>query len=214
MATDYKKINEKSRVNLRSIRDQRGDKTHFVYELVQNADDSKSKQFELRLCEDELLVWNDGCKFLEEDVLRISSIGFSDKDLTQIGNFGTGFKAVYNYTDRPEVYSGDERFCLPDPTSISKTLEDLASSSLVEGIDKVPPKIAELVEEGKTVFRLPFKENLREEDLRLLKDQLRELLKKRPLLFLPHLETIQWHDICSGQAGTLLPISAWKDTEC
>ena len=202
MATDYKKINEKSRVNLRSIRDQRGDKTHFVYELVQNADDSKSKQFELRLCEDELLVWNDGCKFLEEDVLRISSIGFSDKDLTQIGNFGTGFKAVYNYTDRPEVYSGDERFCLPDPTSISKTLEDLASSSLVEGIDKVPPKIAELVEEGKTVFRLPFKENPREEDLRLLKDQLRELLKKRPLLFLPHLETIQWHDICSGQAGT------------
>ena len=202
MATDYKKINEKSRINLRSIRDQRGDKTHFVYELVQNADDSKSKRLELHLCEKELLVWNDGCKFREEDVLRISSIGFSDKDLTQIGNFGTGFKAVYNYTDRPEVYSGDERFCLPDPTSISKTLEDLASSSLVEGIDKVPPKIAELVEEGKTVFRLPFKENLREEDLMLLKDQLRELLKKRPLLFLPHLETIQWYDICSGQAGT------------
>ena len=202
MATDYKKINEKSRINLRSIRDQRGDKTHFVYELVQNADDSKSKRLELHLCEKELLVWNDGCKFREEDVLRISSIGFSDKDLTQIGNFGTGFKAVYNYTDRPEVYSGDERFCLPDPTSISKTLEDLASSSLVEGIDKVPPKIAELVEEGKTVFRLPFKENLREEDLMLLKNQLRELLKKRPLLFLPHLETIQWHDICSGQAGT------------
>lgn len=202
MATDYKKINEKSRINLRSFRDQRGDKTHFVYELVQNADDSKSKRLELHLCEKELLVWNDGCKFREEDVLRISSIGFSDKDLTQIGNFGTGFKAVYNYTDRPEVYSGDERFCLPDSTSISKTLEDLASSSLVEGIDKVSPKIAELIEEGKTVFRLPFKENLREEDLMLLKDQLRELLKKRPLLFLPHLETIQWHDICSGQAGT------------
>ena len=202
MATDYKKINEKSRINLRSIRDQRGDKTHFVYELVQNADDSKSKRLELHLCEKELLVWNDGCKFREEDVLRISSIGFSDKDLTQIGNFGTGFKAVYNYTDRPEVYSGDERFCLPDPTSISKTLEDLASSSLVEGIDKVPPRIAELLEEGRTVFRLPLKENLRQEDLTLLRDQLRELLKKRPLLFLPHLETIQWHDMCSGQTGT------------
>lgn len=202
MATDYKKINEKSRINLRSFRDQRGDKTHFVYELVQNADDSKSKRLELHLCEKELLVWNNGCKFREEDILRISSVGFSDKDLTQIGSFGTGFKAVYNYTDRPEVYSGDERFCLPDPTSISKTLEDLASSSLVEGINKVPPRIAELVEEGKTVFRLPFKENLRQEDLTFLKDQLRELLKKRPLLFLPHLETIQWHDICSGQTGT------------
>ena len=200
MATDYKKI--KPIINLRSIRDQRGDKTHFVYELVQNADDSKSKRLELHLCEKELLVWNNGCKFREEDVLRISSVGFSDKDLTQIGNFGTGFKAVYNYTDRPEVYSGDERFCLPDPTSISKTFGDLASSSLVEGIDKVPPRIAELVEEGRTVFRLPFKENLRQEDLTLLKDQLCKLLKKRPLLFLPHLETIQWHDICSGQTGT------------
>ncbi|MYC75892.1 DUF91 domain-containing protein [Candidatus Poribacteria bacterium] len=202
MASDYKKINEKSRINLRSIREQRGDKTHFVYELAQNADDSKSKRLELHLCEKELLVWNDGCKFREEDVLRISSVGFSDKDLTQIGNFGEGFKAVYNYTDRPEVYSGDESFCLPDPTSISKTLEDLASSSLVEGIDRVPPRIAELVEEGRTVFRLPFKENLRQEDLKLLKDQLRQLLKKRPLLFLPHLETIQWYDICSGQTGT------------
>ncbi len=203
MATDkYKKINAKSRINLRSIRDQRGDKTHFVYELVQNADDSKSKRLELHLCEKELLVWNDGCKFREEDVLRISSIGFSDKDLTQIGNFGEGFKAVYNYTDRPEVYSGDERFCLPDPTSTSKTLEDFASSSLVEGIDKVPPRIAELVEEGKTVFRLPFKEDLRQEDLTLLKGQLRKLLKKRSLLFLPHLETIQWHHIRDGQTGT------------
>ena len=203
MATDYKKINnEKSRINLRSIRDQRGDKTHFVYELIQNADDSKSKQFELRLCEDELLVWNDGCKFLEEDVIRISSIGFSDKDLTQIGSFGTGFKAVYNYTDRPEVYSGDERFCLPDPTSSSKTLEDLASSSLVEGIDKVPPRIAELVEEGRTVFRLPFKEDLRQEDLTLLKSQLHKLLKKQSLLFLPHLETIQWYSLCDEQTAT------------
>lgn len=202
MATDYKKINIESRIDFRSIRDQRGDKTHFVYELIQNADDSKSKRLELHLCEKELLVWNDGCQFREEDVLRISSIGFSDKDLTQIGNFGTGFKAVYNYTDRPEVYSGDERFCLPDPTGISKTLGDLASSSLVEGIDKVPPRIAELVEEGKTVFRLPFKENLRQGDLTLLKGQLRELLKKRSLLFLPHLETIQWHDICDEQIGT------------
>ena len=202
MAIDYKKINKKSRIDLSSIREQRGDKTHFIYELIQNADDSKSKRLELHLCEKELLVWNDGCKFREEDVLRISSIGFSDKDLTQIGNFGTGFKAVYNYTDRPEVYSGDERFCLPDPTGVSKTLADLASSSLIEGIDKVPPRIAELVEEGRTVFRLPFKENLRPEDLMLLKGQLRKLLKKRSLLFLPHLETIQWYDICDEQTGT------------
>ena len=69
-----------------------GDGTHFVYELVQNAEDSKSQHIEFRLAEDALLVWNDGCRFREQDVRGICSIGMSDKDLTQIGNFGIGFK--------------------------------------------------------------------------------------------------------------------------
>ena len=34
-----------------------------------------------------LLVWNDGRRFDEADVRNICSIGSSDKDLTQIGNF-------------------------------------------------------------------------------------------------------------------------------
>lgn len=202
MATDYKKI--KPIINLRSIR-QSSDKTHFIYELIQNAYDSKSRHLELHLHENELLVWNDGDQFSQEDVHRICSIGFSAKDLTQVGHYGIGFKAVYNYTDRPEVYSGDEHFCIPDPTSTRKTLEDLASSSLIEGIDEVPPRIAEHINKGRTVFRLPFRDSLSQEDITLLKNQLRDL-DKRVLLFLQdfkhELKSIQWRDERDGEIGS------------
>lgn len=204
MATDYKKI--KPIINLRSIR-QSSDKTHFIYELIQNAYDSKSRHLELHLYENELLVWNDGNQFSQEDVHRICSIGFSAKDLTQIGHYGIGFKSVYNYTDRPEVYSGDERFCIPDATSTRKTLEELASSSLIEGIDKVPPGIVEHINESRTIFRLPFRDSLSQEDITLLKNQLRDL-DKRVLLFLQdfkhehELKSIQWRDERDGQIGS------------
>lgn len=67
-----------------------GEKTHFIYELVQNADDSESNLLGMRLYENELFVWNDGCPFSQEDVQSICSTGSSDKDLTQIGTFGIG----------------------------------------------------------------------------------------------------------------------------
>ncbi|MYK18895.1 sensor histidine kinase, partial [Candidatus Poribacteria bacterium] len=112
MATDYKKIAEEHRVGYGSFKHHRSffyeqlykEKTHCIYELIQNAVDSKSSQLELRLKENELFVWNDGDQFSEKDVRNICSLGSSSKDLTQIGTFGIGFKSVYNYTDCPEIY--------------------------------------------------------------------------------------------------------------
>ncbi len=191
MATDYNEIGQNPRINYRNIFTPYSDKTHFIYELVQNADDNKSQSIELQLYENELLVWNDGCQFREEDVRSICSIGFSNKDLTQIGTFGMGFKAVYTYTDNPEVYSGDEcfRISINNPTK-------------PEGIDKITPEIAKLVDDGKTVFRLPFMENLRQEgEIALLKDRLCTL-EKRSLLFLRNLKTVHWRDESNGQMGS------------
>jgi len=102
MATDYKSIAEENRVSYGSKIEHRrvhykhrySEKTHFVYELIQNSDDSKSQHLDLRLDENELFAWNDGCQFSEKDVRSICSIYSSDKDLTQIGTFGIGFKAV------------------------------------------------------------------------------------------------------------------------
>ena len=94
MASDYNKIGQNPRINYRKIFTPYSDKTHFVYELIQNADDNESECIELQLYENELIVWNDGDEFLEEDVHSICSIGFSNKDLTQIGTFGMGFSRL------------------------------------------------------------------------------------------------------------------------
>ena len=192
--TDYEQIAEEHREyygkgisHLRIYKQLYSDKTHFVYELVQNADDNKSRHLELQLGKNNLLVWNDGCQFSEEDVRSICSIGLSNKDLTQIGTFGIGFKAVYNYTDLPEIYSGNERFCI---------------RHLIEpkGIDEMPPRVIEHVNQGRTVFRLPFKDRLDQKDIVNLKNRLCDL--ERSLLFLRHLETIQWRDEHNGQTGS------------
>ena len=184
MPTDYENITPT--INLRSVFTRlAGDKAHFVYELIQNADDSESQCLEMRMETDSLLVWNDGRSFTEKDVHSICSVGSSNKDLTQIGNFGIGFKAVYNYTDLPEIYSGEERFRIRDLTN-------------PEGIDGVDSWIQRLVDEGKTVFRLPFKDGA---DLVLLRDRLGDL-QKRALLFLRHLKTVRWYDDCNGREGS------------
>ena len=197
MATDYNEIGQNPRINYRKIFTPYSDKTHFIYELIQNADDNESECIELQLYKNELIVWNDGCQFSEEDVRSICSIGFSNKDLTQIGTFGMGFKAVYTYTDSPEVYSGDERFRL-----------SINNPTRPEGIDDIDAKISGQLKEGgrlgenRTIFRLPFRENLRQdEEIALLKDRLCDL-EKRALLFLRNLKTVRWYDENSGQRGS------------
>ena len=195
MASDYKSIAKKhkeeygtAKSHLRIYKQLYSDKTHFIYELVQNADDNKSRHLELQLGENELLVWNDGCQFSEKDVRSICSIGLSNKDLTQIGNFGIGFKAVYAYTDLPEIYSGDERF-------------RIRNFKEPEGIDDIAPRIRRQVNKGRAVFRLPFKDSLRQEDIGYLKNRLCNL-EKRALLFLRHLKKIQWRNTHDAQMGS------------
>ena len=198
MASDYKKIAEEHRElygsgtkHLRIFKKLFGDKTHFVYELIQNADDSESSHLELQLGENRLLVWNNGRQFTEKDVRSICSLGSSDKDLTHIGTFGIGFKAVYNYTDLPEICSGDERFRIRFFTQ-------------PQGIDiaHLEVEILGKLSEGKTVFHLPFKKNLRqEEEITNLRNRLCGL-EKRSLLFLRHLEKVEWRDEREKQIGS------------
>ena len=169
------------------------DKTHFIYELIQNADDSKSKHLELQLRENELLVWNDGRQFTKKDVDSICSIGFSNKDLTQIGTFGMGITAVFTYTDCLEVYSGDRcfRIKIKDPTKRENIDFDEIDSTITEQLNK-----------DRTVFRLPFRKKLRQEDIEKLRDRLCNVGEKRPLLFLRHLERIVWRNELGAQIGS------------
>lgn len=88
------------------------DRTHFIFELLQNAEDAGASKVLFQLAEDKLEVLHDGRPFNEEDVRGICGVGEGRKteDLTQIGKFGIGFKSVYAYTMTPEIHSGDEHF--------------------------------------------------------------------------------------------------------
>ncbi|MBM9536678.1 sacsin N-terminal ATP-binding-like domain-containing protein [Desulfobulbus alkaliphilus] len=88
------------------------DRTHFLFELLQNAEDAGATRVLFHLFEGKLKVFHDGRLFNEKDVRGICGVGEGTKaeDLTQIGKFGIGFKSVYAYTTTPEIHSGHESF--------------------------------------------------------------------------------------------------------
>jgi hypothetical protein len=88
------------------------ERTHFIFELVQNAEDAGATELAFELFADRLELWHDGRPFTEADVRGVCGVGKSAKsdDLTAIGKFGIGFKSVYAYTKTPRVHSGDEHF--------------------------------------------------------------------------------------------------------
>lgn len=92
------------------------DEAHFIYELLQNAEDARATSVSFDLRADGLILTHDGRVFSPADVESITQIGKSTKkdDVNQIGKFGVGFKAVFAYTDTPRVFSGDYAFEVRD----------------------------------------------------------------------------------------------------
>lgn len=89
------------------------DNAHFIYELLQNAEDAGASSVKFILNDDGLEFSHDGGRlFSIKDVESITSIGNSTKrdDPTSIGKFGVGFKAVFAYTNTPQVRSGNFAF--------------------------------------------------------------------------------------------------------
>lgn len=83
------------------------DKSHFVYELLQNAEDSGAHCIRFVQYPDRLEVMHDGHAFTEENLQGLCDIGQSDKvnNLNQIGEFGVGFKSVFGICDTVRLYS-------------------------------------------------------------------------------------------------------------
>jgi hypothetical protein len=88
------------------------ERTHFIFELIQNAEDAGATTLAFELFADRLEVRHDGRPFTEADVRGVCGVAQSGKsgDLTKIGQFGIGFKSVYAYTRTPQVHSGAEHF--------------------------------------------------------------------------------------------------------
>jgi hypothetical protein len=152
------------------------DRTHFIMEILQNAEDKEATKIDFRLFADRLEIRHNAPRlFSEDDVQSICALARSTKnELTSIGRFGIGFKSVYAFTRTPQVHSGDEHFV------IKSYVRPQASG-------KAQPR-----EEG-TLFVLPFDHaeisptQARQEVARGLTQ-----LDARSLLFLSHLKEISW----------------------
>lgn len=92
------------------------DKAHFIYELLQNAEDAHASSVSFHVKEDCLVFSHDGTKdFSLADIVAITRIGSNKRgDDTTIGQFGVGFKAVFSYTARPVIRSGDYAFAIEE----------------------------------------------------------------------------------------------------
>lgn len=174
------------------LANQYADRTHFIFELLQNAEDalgrrsgwegSREVAFELSLGKLRVSHW--GEPFDEADVRGICGIaeGTKGDDLTSIGRFGIGFKSVYAFTDQPEIHSGDEHFAI----------ENLVWPRGVPELDGPTDR---------TTFILPLKQ----EDQRAhaeIAAGLREI-GVRTLLFMREIEEISWK-VETGESGRYL----------
>jgi hypothetical protein len=180
----------------RSVTDKYSDQAHFIYELLQNADDVKATQINFKLSKLGLICSHNGLvKFNITDPDRegdtsnlghinaITSIGNSSKfehdgdkedNEFKIGKFGVGFKAVFQYTDTPHIY--DDNFWFK--------IERLVVPNLLENDLNGRKK-------GDTAFYLPFnKSNISPE--KSFKDIFQKLAcLSNPLLFLKNLNWIE-----------------------
>ena len=156
------------------------DPAHFIYELLQNAEDMSASEVQFRLFDDRLVFEHNGTKrdFNLNDIDAITNKGKSPKadDPTQIGKFGMGFKAVYVYTNTPEIHSGEYDFRI---------------ENIIVPNDENVPKLAQ---KGFTQFIFPF-DNPKitpENACKEIIEEGFEKLDETALLFLTHIETIRY----------------------
>ena len=91
------------------------DRTHFLFELLQNAEDAKASFVNMSLFKDRLVIEHNGILFSKDDVVSITKVARSTKSGGgSIGKFGIGFKSVYAYTSTPKIYSGNYSFEIHD----------------------------------------------------------------------------------------------------
>ena len=165
------------------------DHAHFIYELLQNAEDANATEANFELYKDQLIFRHNGKPFSEDDVSGITNIGKGSKrdKEDEIGRFGVGFKSVFAYSETPLIWS---------PT-YSFQISDLV---LPNGIDPRP----EL--ENQTEFKFPFNNPEKEPGSAYdeIKTGLGELAETT-LLFLTNLKSISWR-IGEAKNGNVLRI--------
>jgi hypothetical protein len=111
------------------------DPTHFIFELLQNAEDALSKRgvrgsrtVSFELSSSGLKVSHFGKTFDESNVRAICSVGDSSKqeEVTAIGKFGIGFKWIKDESlDDADDLGEPEEIILEAVTQLSAAIEEL-----------------------------------------------------------------------------------------
>jgi hypothetical protein len=164
-------------INLRIFEDFYPDEAHFIYELLQNAEDAGATEVAFELHPNSCTFEHNGTRhFDERDIRAITGIFNSSKKASadKIGKFGVGFKSVFVYTDTPVVYSAQFSFKI-----LNLVLPQEVSS---------PPELG-----GRTRFEFPFNSAKKsaEDAYSEVKAGL-EKLSETTLLFLNNLRYIKW----------------------
>src|SRR5664280_21197 len=150
------------------------DPSHFIYEILQNAEDSGASNINFDLKEDALIISHNGRQFNFDDVNGISGVGISTKkdDINAIGKFGVGFKSVFAVTKTPIIHSGKFNFKIVDFV----VPEEINSNGTEE-----------------TVIILEFNHPKRskKEAFAIIKNKL-ENLDLKTILFLKNIKEIKW----------------------
>lgn len=174
-----------------SVVEKYSDQAHFIYELLQNADDANATTVRFILEPDRLIFAHNGTRHfsvsdpaMEDfdspkgclgDINAITSIANSNKTEASIGKFGVGFKAVFQYTSTPHIYGPIFKF----------RIDRFIVPTLLEG-DFTGRKPEE------TLFVFPF-----DHPERTAEDAYNDIFEKLknlsfPLLFLSKLKNIEF----------------------
>ncbi len=193
-----------------SVVEKYSDQAHFIYELLQNADDAGATRARFELFPDQLLFAHNGSRRFkvsdpktEEqdqekgklgDINSITAVGASNKlDESLIGKFGVGFKAVFQYTETPHIY---------DPEIFFKIERFIVPRRLAQDHPRRLPE--------ETLFLFPFDHPRRKpvETYNDIQQKLRSL--KYPVLFLANLSEISFK---AGRARGSYGKNSIKDVE-
>jgi Domain of unknown function (DUF3883) len=165
--------------------------SHFVLELIQNADDNAYEvgvvpKLAFLISKGGILVLNNEKGFEEPHIRSLCSIGKSTKSkvLGYIGEKGIGFKSVFKVTDEPHIFSNGYRFKF-----MVKDSSDPIGFVVPHWIDAQPRYARSRL----TTLYLPLREKA-EGVLRYFDD-----LDPHLLLFLKKLKAIEIHNKIRGE---------------
>ena len=163
--------------------DRYNDPCHFIYELIQNADDQNASNVYFEINNYEIMITHNGKNFTEQDVDDITTPRNSKKvnDPKKIGKYGIGFFSVYSICDSPIIYSSinSENFFFkikeifwPEKLNLEET-----------------NKYKNRVKKNNTYFFLKFKKNIQNEFLKEIENFIQKN-SKNSLLFLRYINNL------------------------